>query len=849
MQINSADYEKLGTFYLGREYDQDTKALQDKLVLYDSKDLVTHGVVLGMTGSGKTGLCFALLEEAAMDKIPALVIDPKGDITNFLLTFPDLAPQDFRPWINEEDAEKKGKTPDEFAAGQAEMWKKGLGDWGQSAERIRTLRETVDIVIFTPGSSAGIPVSILSSFKCPEFEVIDDAELFGDRIESTVSSILSLCQIDADPISSKDHILLSSIFNHAWRAGEDLGLERIIEYVQAPPMAKIGVIGVDDFYPEKKRSEFAMKINNLLAAPGFQAWLNGEPLDIKRMLHTESGKPRISIFCIAHLNDAERMFFVSLVLNQTVGWMRSQSGTTSLRALVYMDEIYGYLPPTANPPSKKPMMILLKQARAFGVGCLLATQNPVDLDYKALSNIGTWFLGRLQTERDKNRVLDGLEGAASSQNAKFNRADMDRMLAGLGNRVFLMNNTHEDHPVVFQVRWVMTYLRGPLTRSQIKLLMDPRRSEFKLEGPATVKKSAAAKPKAKKKAAEEQEAEEPEEAEVEEAEADADEENATPTKAGADRPVVPASVVQYFLPVTSPAASPLPVVYQPAVFCAAEVLFTDNAKGISERRKLAAMHRIDGDTVALTAEGSERVDLDPKSLSQQPVAGASFGALPAIARKTPSYTTVKTQFVEWIYQNFTLDLLRCDALDELSKPGESEGDFKARLQHKAREERDRALDAIRVKYQPKFLDLEQDRRKALEIIDRERSQARAAKVSTGIGILQGVLGAVFGSRKVSSAISKGSTAMRGASKAWKEGGDVGRAEDRLAEVEQALADLNGELELKMEEIRAGFDIDRQPLAKVAISPMKKNIAVQASGLAWIPMYDVGGGSLEAAWEA
>ena len=478
MEIATEDYEKLGKFYLGRGYDLKAGELEDELVLYDSKDLVTHGVVLGMTGSGKTGLCLALLEEAAMDGVPAIIIDPKGDIPNLLLTFPEFRGEDFRPWINEDDARKKGVTPDEFSDKTAGMWKDGIASWGQSPERVKQLREKVDITVFTPGSKAGIPVSILSSLEVPPFEVMDDGELLGERIESTVSSLLSLVGVDADPIQSPEAALLGAVFNHCWAAEQSLTLESLIRNIQKPAFGKIGVIDVDSFMSEKERQKLALKFNNLLASPGFSTWLEGPPLDVKRMLYGEDGKPQVSIFSIAHLSDAERMFFVSLLLNQMLAWMRTQKGTTSLRALLYMDEIYGYLPSSAYPPSKKPLLTMLKQARAFGLGVLAATQNPVDLDYKALSNMGTWWLGRLQTERDKARVLDGLEGAAADGGGSFNRKEMEELLAGLDSRVFLMNNVHDDAPTVMHVRWVMSYLCGPMTRGQIKGLMDPVRERF-----------------------------------------------------------------------------------------------------------------------------------------------------------------------------------------------------------------------------------------------------------------------------------------------------------------------------------------------------------------------------------
>ena len=469
------DYEKLGAFYLGRPYDLAAKAPLPGAVLYDSKDLVTHAVCVGMTGSGKTGLCISLIEEAALDGIPTIAIDPKGDLTNLMLTFPDLRPEDFRPWINEEDAAKKGMTPDAYAAQQADLWKNGLASWGEDGARIKRLRDAADFAVYTPASNAGIPISIIASFAAPPQQVRDDAEVFRERVMTTVTSLLTLIGIEADPVQSREHVLLSTIMSNAWAQGTDLDIATLVGQVQKPQIEKIGVMDLESFYPEKDRQKLALALNALLAAPGFSAWLEGVPMDVATLLRTPEGKPRVAIVSIAHLGDKERMFFVSLLLNQILSWMRAQSGTTSLRAVVYMDEIFGYFPPVATPPSKEPLLTLLKQARAFGLGVVLATQNPVDLDYKGLSNAGTWLLGRLQTERDKARVLEGLEGVAAAANATFDKRAMDETLAGLKNRIFLMNNVHEDAPRVLETRWAMSYLRGPLTREQIKKLMDGKR--------------------------------------------------------------------------------------------------------------------------------------------------------------------------------------------------------------------------------------------------------------------------------------------------------------------------------------------------------------------------------------
>ena len=453
-------YEKLGTFYLGKNYDMASRKQLDDLILYDSKDLTTHAVIIGMTGSGKTGLGIALLEEALIDNIPVIAIDPKGDLPNLLLNFPQLQPQQFRPWINEQEALSVGMTPEQFARKQADLWRKGLATWGQDSERIARLKASAEFAVYTPGSSAGLPVCVLRNFAPPPLNIMQDKDLLREKIQTTTTSLLALLGIDADPITSREHVLIANIFETLWAAGNSLDLAGLIRAIQSPPFDRIGVMDLDAFYPANERFKLAMQLNSLLAAPGFEAWLEGEPLDIHRMFYTPEGKPRASIFTINHLSDSERMFFVSMLLNEVLSWMRSQPGTSSLRAILYMDEIFGYFPPVKNPPSKAPLLTLLKQARAFGLGVVLSTQNPVDLDYKGLSNTGSWFIGRLQTDRDKARVIEGLEGAAAGTG--FDRGLMQETLAGLGKRVFLLNNVHENAPVTFETRWVLSYLSGAI---------------------------------------------------------------------------------------------------------------------------------------------------------------------------------------------------------------------------------------------------------------------------------------------------------------------------------------------------------------------------------------------------
>ncbi len=468
--------EAPANFYLGRQYDPQTGKVTSNVVYYDARDLTTHAVVVGMTGSGKTGLCITLLEEAILDGIPAIVIDPKGDITNLLLNFPDLRPEDFQPWVNIDDARRAGMEVDAFAADVAHRWREGLASWGIVPDRMRWLKQVGKFSIYTPGSEAGLPVSILASLRAPRDGWEGSEETNREMINGIVTALLALVGRNAQPLQDKEHVLVSNIFEHAWRQGRDLTLEDIILQVQRPPFNRLGVFPIDEYISERQRSKLAMELNSIVAAPSFQSWLNGEPMDIHRLLYTPDGMPRVSIFYTAHLSEAERQFVITLILENALGWMRTQSGTTSLRALLYIDEMFGYFPPhPRNPPTKEPLLRLLKQARAFGLGLILATQNPGDLDYKGLTNAGTWFIGRLQTDNDKQRVITGLQALADADNSLSIKA-AERLIADIPPRVFLMHNVHDESgPVMLHTRWAMSYLRGPLTRQQINILMSAQR--------------------------------------------------------------------------------------------------------------------------------------------------------------------------------------------------------------------------------------------------------------------------------------------------------------------------------------------------------------------------------------
>ena len=817
------DFEKLGAFYLGSEFDQEAGKTTDRLLLYDARDLTTHGVIVGMTGSGKTGLALAVLEEAAIDGIPSIAIDPKGDLGNLLLAFPDLRPEDFRPWVDEAEAARKGLSPDEFAARTAETWSKGLAGSGQDGARIRRFRDAVDLSIYTPGDASGRPLQILRSFAAPPAEIMRDATALRDRVMSAVSGLLALLGIEADPVQSREHILLSTILNRAWRAGRDLDITALINEIMKPPFEKIGVFDIESFYPAKERFGLAMSMNNLIASPGFSAWMEGEAMDVQRLLYTPEGKPRVSIISIAHLSEPERMFFVTMLLNEILAWVRSQSGTGSLRALLYMDEIFGYFPPTANPPSKTPMLTLLKQARAYGFGVLLSTQNPVDLDYKGLANAGTWWIGRLQTERDKMRVLEGLEGAASAAGAGFDRGEIEKTIAGLGNRVFLMRNVHDDAPAIFSTRWVMSYMRGPMTLPQI-------RRAISLSGPAAAgaKPAPLGEPPAADRAGMVS-AEQPG--------------AAPPAGTGSARPVLPPGIQEYFLRPSSPAAE---IFYRAGVAAAGKLHFVDSKAGVDTWVTRSFLAPLGEDGFADWEAARPIADLEG-SLDRQSVSGAAFGAVPAAALRKQSADQWSRTLESHLYQNVTLDLFACPSLKLVSKPGETEGDFTARLSHALRERRDAEVEKLKAKYASRFQTLNDQLRRAAERVEREKSQATQQKFSAALGAGATILGALMGRRAISAGtVERASTTMRRAGRIGKEQADVKRAGESLEDLKLRLVEMERQFEEEAEAMRVRFDPAAAEVEKRHVRPRKTDIAIGTIGLCWIPWKKTPEGVLEPA---
>ncbi len=820
------DFEKLGVFYLGRRYDLATRTRQSDLVLYDSKDLVTHGVCVGMTGSGKTGLCLSILEEAAIDGVPVIAVDPKGDLPNLMLTFPHLAPEDFRPWINEDEARRKNLSPDDYAAEQARLWEKGLAEWGEDGDRIRRMRDAAEFSIYTPGSAAGLPISILRSLAPPSPAICDDAELLGERVAITVTSLLTLAGVEADPVTGREHILLSTLLATAWRAGRGLDLAALIQHIQTPPVTRIGVLEVEAFFPARDRFALAMRLNNLLAAPGFQSWTEGEPLDVGHLLYTQAGKPRVSIISIAHLGDRERMFFVSLLLNEVLSWVRTQPGTSSLRAIFYMDEIIGFFPPVANPPSKGPLLTLLKQARAFGVGVLLSTQNPVDLDYKGLANTGTWLLGRMQTERDKARVLDGLEGAMATAGAAFDRASLDRTLSALSTRVFLMHDVHESAPEVFETRSAMSYLRGPMTRDDIrKVMADQKAPGSGLQASVVPEPGARSQEPAKASASGLQASVVPEPGAR----------SQEPATASGVAPVLPPDVPQYYLPVREQRPAGASLVYEPRLFGSGVVRFSDPESGVSESREVALVAPLPERTVTIPWAEAETSALAPADLESQPIPNGVFSALPVDASKAKSYTAWSRDFERWLTLSEQLRLLHDPVTGKRSKPGESERDFRIRLQTAAREERDRAVAALREKYAGQASRLTERKRRAQEAVERESAQASQQKLQTAVSVGATVLGALLGRKTISlSTLGRATTAARGVGRTMKESQDIERAEEDVRAIDEQIAALDAQLQADIGALDTSHNPATAPLETISLKPKHGDVTVQLLALAWHP---------------
>lgn len=769
-------FEKVGLFYLGREVDKNGEQSDDVLTLLKNKNFTTHAAIIGMTGSGKTGLGIGIIEEAVIDNIPAIVIDPKGDMGNLCLTDPEFNASSFEPWVNDE-AQSKNEDPLEYAEKIACAWKEGIEKWGQTAERVERFHR-VEKTIYTPGSSAGVAVNVLSSLETPPSEMMEESDTFTAYLKSTVTGLLSFVGVEADPLESKEYILLAQIISRSWMAKEALTLERLIGQIINPSFEKIGVLPLKDFYPQEKRFQLATKFNVLLASPSFIQWLNGETLDIQKMLYDSQGKAKVAIFSIAHLNDNERMFFVTLLLNKYIAWMRRQSGTSALKTILYMDEIFGFFPPTKNPPSKEPMLLLLKQARAYGVGIVLSTQNPIDLDYKGLSNIGTWMIGRLQTTQDIDRVIDGLGGKVGSS---FSKSEIRQLLSNLEKRTFFLKSAHLEDIRLFATRWVLSYLKGPLKRDEISALMHVRKEE---------------------------------ETQHEEYRPVAPEESKFALYREIDR-----SIAQYYeLDVTENNR------FSPTLGAKVKVHYYQARRNIDVVYEYIFELPVSPKESFIHWERADEREEDFMRFSRTAPHNASFGALPETVLSDKGLKKSTSTLEEMIYRDKRLEILRCKSPKLESMPDESETDFRVRVQDMLDDTKELEIEKLQERYGKKEKILLDRLSRAKLRVEKEAADSTGSIIETGIALLGALLG------KTSPA--KIGTALRKGSKVLKERGDKSRAEEQLDKVQMAIEALEYELEEKIDQLVSKYAIENCEIDTVTIKPRKSNIDVVQCAIVW-----------------
>ncbi|MFT7474619.1 MAG: hypothetical protein ACI81L_001544 [Verrucomicrobiales bacterium] len=796
-----------GQLYLGRVLDPSTGDRTGDPVHLEASDLTTHGVIVGMTGSGKTGLSVIMLEEALLQGIPTIIIDPKGDMGNLLLTFPDLAGDDFEPWVNAADADRDGISLGEHATKTAEFWKSGLQSWGITGDRIKTLRDAADFTIYTPGSNSGIGLDIIGDLSAPDDA---DSEALADEIEGLVSSLLALVDIAADPLTSREHILMSNLIHRAWSNGEDLDLATLLGQIQNPPIRKLGVLELDSFYPASDRMALVLKLNGLLASPSFASWSEGVPLDIDDMLNNG---PRASIISIAHLSESERQFVVTLVLSKVVTWMRKQAGTPELRALIYMDEVYGYVPPTAMPPSKKPILTILKQARAFGVGLVLATQNPVDIDYKALSNAGTWMVGRLQTERDKDRLLEGISASGGGEN----EAELSNLISALDKRQFLLHQTKADNPTVFGTRWAMSYLPGPLTRTQIATLMEGDKAELR---------SAEAAQSAPQDATGRSPAVEAPGAEL------ADDESAIAPEvaAGIDVKYVDPAV-PWLADIGGHAAGKRLVA---GVAARVNLLFDDTKADLRHEVEWEAIISPVGDDIDV--DDAVEVDFDERDMRNGKLSEDHVYALPAAKIHTKTlFNSAKKQLKDKLYRGESLQLLSNTDLKLVSRVGETPEAFAERCAVRASELADADTAKLRKSLETKMdrirvaAEKAEDRIRELEAD--VQSRGRDQILDIGMSVLGGVLGGRRSTRSILGGARRASSKRRVKANAEER---LHTAENRLSDKVDELDELETELTDSLWEIQSDWDDKAKNVEPIEIPLEKTDISIDDFSLVWIP---------------
>ena len=814
--------------FLGKLYNNKNELTEEKL-FYEPSDLNTHCVITGMTGSGKTGLGILMLEEIALKKIPAIIIDPKGDLTNLLLHFPNMKGEDIAPWLDPEAPVREGKDLYEYADEKAEKWVKGQESWGFGPEDIAKLSD-VDYTIFTPGSSLGNPINIMASFAAPESDIVLNEEATREEISTSVTALLGLIgYANVDPLKSKEHILLSNIIEFYWTMGKSVTLVDLINAVNDPPFETLGALSVDMIYPKKERFALALQINNFLASPTFKAWNEGPGLDIGSLIRNADDKPRFNIFYLQHLSDQEKMFFVTMLYSQIESWMRNQTGTGNLRLAVYFDEMAGYVPPTANPSSKPVIMRMMKQARAYGVGLILATQNPVDIDYKGLSNAGTWFVGRLQTEQDKNRLLDGL----TTTDGNINRTDADKLISDLKKRSFLYMNVHEPGLKVMTTRWTMNYLSGPLTKNLIPKLKDEGLYISYTEEDAKAAKLFAAR---KKRDAEDDSSdtdlyeEYPEEIADNAKESETMEENHE-----GQRPNIAATINEYFRVAEKrpdECDSDGAVTYIPAWIAQAEIRAEKEKYSFSLRTVKAAEIQdedIRGTSIRWDDYLCDPIDLN--SITNRPeFKDATFQTPPAWMMDAKLARTYESDFKDYLYRDASIKVWANEKLGIYADEDDTEDDFLDKCREKIESLSGAEIEKLKKTHEAQLDKLEAKLKKLNVTLEDKQSQVKQRGVQTLAAAGELIFSLIQRRKKsVSSSLTK-VTQTSTAKKAQE------KVELDIEAVTEQIQTAIDNYEAKLEEIQNKWDAVLDQNKQVQITVAKKDIYVDAFGICWMPYY-------------
>jgi hypothetical protein len=763
--------------YLGLDIDDASRAT------LDMDHLTTHAVCVGMTGSGKTGLGIVVLEELARRGVSLLVIDLKGDMVDLLLNFPSFAAADFAPWVPADEIEDRERKL--VAAEQAEFWRHGLEASGLGPDDLLAVREGVQWQLLTPGAGSVAPLDILPALSAPEgWDPAGDPDAATDRVNGVTSALLSLVGRGGDPLSDRDHVLTASVILERWRRRETLDLAALLASLVNPPMDTLGALSVESFYPRDERMKLVMALNTLLASPAFAAWTEGVPLDMDLLLGRDA-TPRASIVSVAHLDETQRLFVIALLTSELVAWMRRQPAHAGLRALLYMDEVQGIMPPyPRNPPTKQPLLTLFKQGRAYGVGAWVATQNPVDLDYKVLGNAGVKLVGRLITDRDRERALEGLDLARLPDGRRA-----DEIVAGLGKREFLLTDVRaKQRARSFGSRWAMSYLRGPVTLTEMGPLLG---REDSIPSPATES---------------------------------AERKRSTGGKRGQPPPLAVEITVGF-----DPDASGEAIA---SVLVRNRLSVQRTTLGLYRQLEEVWRFPIGGDG----SVGWEEAQILPEmpALFEKPPEGLRF---PAAAPGTMSSELEKagSAFTAWRARR-PLMLLVNEKLKLVANEGEPRDAFLSRCVAAADRADDSTQDRTRKRYEGRIKTLGKRLKRERDELDRDQAQLESRRVEEKMGMLEGLFSVLMGSRSISSASRKAVSKMKTAAgkRRMRQTAEAAviESENEIERLEIEIESLAGELQDEIDRIGAESEKLAEEIKEKAIRAKKADIEVLDLILVW-----------------